>query len=302
MKGKEKKIRGRFFFFFFFFFFVTKNLPHRVKKEKMTPRPASPHDSAASPPPAAASGKRSATAVPTPASKDATTRAAASEKRSTTPTMSTSKDKPSTLLPVKPRLRGKLHRGAAYAAAAAGASMVASASRVSAQAGWACLIYTCVVLLESRLETPERHEGKEDDASLTGVDGFFDQTATTPFSQPSLPLFLLLNPPPPQNPEHKTASRSSPCSPPRPPTTSPTGPRQPETGSRLEKKERDFCFIYFGVFRFSFSPRRSKNFFPVKTFFLSQKKNSHNTARRPRRDLPADRRDLRPALPARAAA
>lgn len=45
-------------------------------------------------------------------------------------------------LPVKPRLRGKLHRSAAFAAAAAGASMVASASRVSAQAGWACLIYT----------------------------------------------------------------------------------------------------------------------------------------------------------------
>lgn len=85
----------------------------------MSPRLASPHDSAASPP--APTGKRPTTMPPTPESKAA---AAAS------------------LLPVKPRLRGKLHRSAAFAAAAAGASMVASASRVSAQAGWACLIYT----------------------------------------------------------------------------------------------------------------------------------------------------------------
>ena len=272
MKGKEKKIRGRFFFFFFFFFFVKKNLPHRVKKEKMTPRPASPHDSAASPPPAAASGKRSATAVPTPASKDATTRAAASEKRSTTPTMSTSKDKPSTLLPVKPRLRGKLHRGAAYAAAAAGASMVASASRVSAQAGWACLIYTCVVLLESRLETPERHEGKEDDASLTGVDGFFDQTATTPFSQPSLPLFLLLNPPPPPKPRTQNSFSLVALLATSATYHVPNWSQAARDRLKVRKKRERLLFYLFRRFSFFFFSASLKKLFSRENFFPFPKK------------------------------
>lgn len=111
----------------------------------MTPRPASPHDSAASPPPASAIGKRSA-AESTPTSKDATT-AAASGKRSTsmaTPTTLTAnrKEGSSTTAVLKPKLRGRLHLFSAFSAAAAGASMVASASRISAQAGWATLIYT----------------------------------------------------------------------------------------------------------------------------------------------------------------
>lgn len=42
--------------------------------------------------------------------------------------------------------RGKSHHYGAYAAAAAGASLVASAWNISGEkAGWACLIYTYVV-------------------------------------------------------------------------------------------------------------------------------------------------------------
>ena len=43
---------------------------------------------------------------------------------------------------LKPKLRGRLHLFSAFSAAAAGASMIASASRISAQAGWATMIYT----------------------------------------------------------------------------------------------------------------------------------------------------------------
>ena len=93
---------------------MKKSPPERNFLYYMPPRPASPHDSAASPSPLT---KRSETEMAMPTSKEAS-------------------------VVIKPRLRGKLHRSAAYAAAAAGASMVASASRVSAQAGWACLIYT----------------------------------------------------------------------------------------------------------------------------------------------------------------